>query len=301
MAAVKDYYKVLGVDEAASSSDIKKAYRELARKYHPDRNQGDPAAEERFKEIQEANDILSDEEARREYDMRRRNPFAGGGGGFATGSGSRFYQTPDGAFVRFDTGDGGSAGGQDPLGGFADIFGRVFSGGGRPSGRGRDIETTVTLSFDESLAGGKKEVLLPSNERIRLNVPKGVRDGFRIRLRGRGQNGAGGRGDLYVTFRVTPSSRFMRRGKDLFVSERVSVFDAMLGASREITTAYGKTIKLSIPSGTQPGETLRVRGQGVETEKERGDLLVEIKVEIPKQLTDEQKEILKDSRLDGLR
>ncbi len=300
MAAVKDYYKVLGVDEGASATDIKKAYRELARKYHPDRNQGDPTAEERFKEIQEANDILSDEEARREYDMRRRNPF-GGGGGFSTGSGSRFYQTPDGAFVRFDTGDGGSARGADPLGGFADIFGRVFSGGGRPSGRGRDVETTVTLTFDESIAGGKKEVLLPSNERIRLTVPKGVRDGFRIRLRGRGQNGAGGRGDLYVTFRVTPSLRYARKGDDLYVSERVSVFDAMLGASREITTAYGKTIKLSIPPGTQPGETLRVRGQGVETDKGRGDLMVEIRVEVPWALSDEQKELLKDSRLDELR
>ena len=295
MAAVKDYYKVLGVKEDASTEAIKKAYRALAREHHPDRNPDDKQAEERFKEIQEANDILSDDEKRREYDMRRRNPF-GSGPGFTTGAGSRFYKTPDGTFVRFE-GEEGS--GSDPLGGFTDLFGRMFSGGGRSSGRGRDIDTIVRLSFNESIQGGKKEVLLPSNERIRINVPKGVHDGFRIRLRGRGHNGMGGRGDLYVTFRVTPSPRFDRKDNDLYVIETVSVFEAMLGTTHEVTTAYGKTIKLTIPPGTQPGDKLRVRNQGVVSEDGTGDLYVEIKVTVPTNLTDKQREILEAARKDA--
>jgi DnaJ-class molecular chaperone len=301
MAAVKDYYKILGVKEDASADAIKKAYRALAREHHPDRNPDDGQAEERFKEIQEANDILSDDEKRREYDMRRRNPFGQGQGqgqgpGFSTGAGSRFYKTPDGTFVRFDAEEGN---GSDPLGGFTDLFGRMFSGGARTSGRGRDIDTIVRLSFNESIQGGKKEVLLPSNERIRINVPKGVHDGFRIRLRERGHSGIGGRGDLYVTFRVTPSPRFERKEDDLYVVESVSVFEAMLGTMHEVTTAYGKTIKLSIPAGTQPGDRLRVRNQGVVTDDGRGDLYVEVRVTVPKDLTDKQKEILESARKDA--
>lgn len=295
MAAVKDYYKILGVGEKASTGEIKKAYRDLARKYHPDKNPGDTEAEERFKEIQEANDVLSDDEKRREYDMRRRNPF-GQGGGFSTGAGSRFYQRPDGTYVRFESGS--DAGDGDPLGGFTDLFGRMFSGGARTAGRGKDVETLVRLSFGEALAGGKKEVKLPSNERIRITVPKGVHDGFRIRLRGRGENGLGGRGDLYVTFRVAPSPRFERKGDDLSVIETINVFEAMLGTTREVETAYGKKIKLNIPAGTQPGDRLRVKNHGVETDKRRGDLYVEVRVEVPQGLSDAQKEALREARRD---
>lgn len=289
MAAVKDYYKILGVEEDATTPAIKKAYRDLARKFHPDRNPGDTSAEERFKEIQEANDTLSDPQKRKEYDQRRKNPF-GAGGGFDTGAGSRFYETPDGTFVRFETSDDG---GGDPFGGFSDLFGRVFNGG-RTASRGRDINTVITLSFEEALKGGRHEVVLPSGEHVRINVPRGVHDGFRIRLRGRGQSGPTGRGDLYVTFHVESSGRFERRGRDIHLVETVDAFEAMLGTTRELQNAYGSKIKLTIPPGTQPGEKLRVREQGVETTDGKGDLYVEVRVTVPKNLTAAQKRRLRE-------
>jgi molecular chaperone DnaJ/curved DNA-binding protein len=297
MATVKDYYKILGVEEDASADAIKKAYRELARKHHPDRNPDDKSAEDKFKEIQEANDVLSDAAKRKEYDVRRENPF-GPGPGFSTDSGGQFYQTPDGTYIRFETGDDGGpggAGGGDPFGGFSDLFGRVFNGG-RSSTRGRDINSVVRLSFEEALAGGRQEVVLPSGERVRINVPKGVHDGFRIRLRGRGQQGTGGRGDLYVSFRVDTSPKFVRKGNDLYVVEEISAFEAALGTTRQVATASGTQIKLNIPAGTQPGDMLRVRNQGVATDKETGDLYVEIKVTIPRNLTKEQEEILRAAK-----
>ncbi|NNE34065.1 MAG: DnaJ domain-containing protein, partial [Rhodothermales bacterium] len=208
MAKTKDYYKALGIGEKATSDDVKKAFRKLARKYHPDRNPDDPKAEERFKEIQEANEVLSDRTKRREYDAMRKNPF-GRGPGFTTDSGSEFYQRPDGTYVRFDQRGSRRPGqaAEDPMGGFGDIFGRVFnqqSGGSKPGGSrfGRDVEATVQLTFKQSLDGGKREVSLPDGKNIRITIPKGVRNGFRIRLKGRGQQGLGGRGDLFVTFIV---------------------------------------------------------------------------------------------------
>jgi DnaJ-class molecular chaperone len=302
MAKTPDYYKVLGVSEKATADEIKKAYRALARKSHPDKNPDDPKAEEQFKEVQQANEVLSDAKKRREYDRMRRNPFgAGGGPGFTTDAGAEFYQRPDGTFVRFEQRDGGrhrNVADDDPLGGFGDIFGRVFnqqSTGGRTSrGRvGRDVEATVQLTFQQSLEGGKREISLPSGQSIRITIPKGVRNGFRIRLKGRGQTGIGGKGDLYVGFIVEPDPRFRRDGNDLTVTETISAFEAMLGTQHSIETAYGKQIKLTIPPGTQPGEKLRVRGHGVATDKEQGDLFVVIEVRIPKDLTEGQVEALR--------
>ncbi len=309
MAKVQDYYKVLGVSEKASADEIKKAFRKLARESHPDRHPDDPKAEERFKEVQQANETLSDPVKRREYDGRRRNPLGGGGPGFRTEAGSEFYQRPDGTYVRFDqrgSGRGRGAVDDDPLGGFGDIFGRVFNqqtgGGGRTtSGRGsrarvgRDVEATVQLTFQQSLNGGKREVSLPNGETIRITIPKGVKNGFRIRLKGRGQAGIGGKGDLFVGFTVEPDARYNRDGNNLTVNETIDVFEAILGTQHSIETAYGKQIKLKIGPGTQPGEKLRVRGHGVATDKEKGDLYVVIDVEIPSDLTDEQKEILESA------
>lgn len=301
----KDYYKILGVEKGASTDAIKKAYRDLARKHHPDRNPDDKSAEEKFKEIQEANDVLSDPAKRKEYDMRRENPF-GGGPGFSTDSGGQFYQTPDGTYIRFsDDGGfgtgrrGGSGNPGDPLGGFSDLFGRVFNSG-RSSARGRDINSVVRLSFEEALAGGRQEVVLPSGDRVRINVPKGVHDGFRIRLRDRGQPGPGGRGNLYVTFRVDESPRFTRKGDDLYVVEEVTAIEATLGTSRQVSTATGTQIKLNIPAGTQPGDLLRVRNQGVATDSGTGDLYVEVKVTIARKLTPEQEELLREAQREGL-
>lgn len=303
MPQTKDYYDILGVDEDASAKEIKKAYRDLARKYHPDRNPDKPGAEERFKEIQEAYSVLSDEEKRKEYDARRR--FGGGFGGFEGNGGRRTYRSPEGFDVRFEQGGGGFEG----FGGIGDIFNSFFGGRGgggrdpftqrqqqrsRTRGGGRDVETTLRISFEDALRGGKREVTLPDGEKIRIDIPKGVRSGFKIRLRGRGEPGpTGQRGDLYVTFQVDDHPRFRRKGNDIYVTEEVSAIEAMLGTERRIPTPYGQRIKVTIPAGTQPGEKLRLRGQGVKTEKETGDLYVEIEVTIPEDLSTSQREALR--------
>ncbi len=304
MTENRDYYKILGVSESASVDEIKKAYRKLARKYHPDKNPDDKSAEDRFKQVQEANEVLSDPAKRREYDMRRKNPF-GFGDGFQTGSGGEYYQTPDGTYVRFDRGGGGAGPGGDPFGGLGDIFGQMFGNGGSPfqrsqprggaKGRARalDIETSINLTFEQALAGGKQEVILPSGERIRITIPKGVDNGFRVRLKGKGQKGARGRGDLYVTFNVAPHPTLNRQGNDLYLTEQISIMQALLGSERLIKNAYGKQIKIPIPAGVQPGEVLRLRGQGIDTGDKKGDLFVRISISIPKKLSDKQKEILK--------
>lgn len=303
MPATKNYYEILGVKEDASAEEIKKVYRKLAREFHPDRNPDKPDAEERFKEIQEAYSTLSDEEKRKEYDMMRKNPFGGfGGGGFSARNGDRFYRAPDGSYVRYTGSPGDFEGTFGDGGGFGDIFSRIFGGGaeadpfaGRRGGRGADIESTVRLSFDQALEGGKTEVHLPDGEKVRLTIPKGVRSGFKIRLKDRGQAGpTGRRGDLYVTFEVTDPPRFRRDGNDLYVTETINAFEATLGTTRNITNAYGKRIKLPIPPGTQPGAKLRLKGQGIEAEKRTGDLYVEIEVTIPEKLTDAQRMALRN-------
>lgn len=305
MPEIKDYYKILGVSEDADADAIKKAYRKLARTYHPDRNPDDAKAEERFKEIQEANDVLSDPEKRKQYDAMRANPF-GAFGGFETGAGGRYYQAPDGSYVRFESGGGGQPFGDGGAGGFGDLFSRFFGGeaGGDPFGRaqqqtrrprrGRDVNLRVRLSFREALEGGKTDVQLPSGERVRVTIPKGVRPGFKIRLKGRGEPVAGGQpGHAYVTFDVADHPAFRREGNDLYTTVTVNAFEAMLGTERSLENAYGKRIKVPIHPATQPGATLRLKGQGVQTDTATGDLYVEIAVTIPEGLTDAQQATLR--------
>lgn len=305
MPQTKDYYDILGVDDDADQREIKKAYRELARKHHPDRNPDDPESEDRFKEIQEAYSVLSDNEKRRQYDQQRR--FGGEFGGFNGGQGSWSRGGPE---VRFEQGGFGG-------GGLGDIFENFFGGGARPGGqqgrardpfsqqrrqpaRGQDVETTLRLSFDEALRGGRKQVRLPGGETIRLKIPKGVRNGTKIRLRGKGQAGpTGERGDLYVTFKVGDHARFRRKGDDVYLTETVDAFEAMLGTERRIPTPYGQNVKLTIPAGTQPGEKLRLKGQGVRSDDGTGDLYVEVDVHIPTDLTEAQRDALRTAADDA--
>ena len=322
MPQTQDLYDILGVDEDASKQEIKKAYRKLAREYHPDRNPDDPNAEETFKKIQKAYSILSDEEKRQQYDAQRR---FGGGGGFGDPNGGRgsWGQGAGGPEIRFEQGNFDDVfGGR---GGLGDIFESFFGGrgggggatrgqdpfgqqrGGRQRGRGRqrrrsrqpsgqDVETTLRLSFEEALQGGRKQVELPTGESIRLKSPQGVRDGTKIRLRGRGQAGpTGERGDLYVTFDVGNHPRFRRKGDDILLTESIDAFEAMFGTERRIPTPYGQRVKVTIPAGTQPGEKLRLRGQGVKTDDGPGDLYVEVDVDVPTDLTDEQRTILREA------
>ena len=263
MAEVTDYYLVLGVASEATPDEIKRAYWSVARTCHPDRNPGDPGAEERFKAVQRAYHVLSSADRRRAYDAAQ----VGWGG--------------------LDASPHMRARSLDPLA-------SLFFGDDPPLDvRGADTEAQVRLSFDQALRGGRTEVRLPGGESVPLLVPKGVRSGLKVRVRERGQRAATGvRGDLYVTFRVDPDPQFRREGDNLHLTETVSAIEAILGTTRQITNAYGQTVKVHIPPGTQPGERLRLRGQGVETDARRGDLFVEVRVTVPRSLTDEQRETL---------
>ncbi len=300
MAKAKNYYKILGIDENASPEDIKKSYRALARKYHPDRNPNQPDAEERFKSIQEAYDVLSDPKRRREYNQYRKDPFAP----FHTSNGDQFYRTQDGTYVRnprkapegqediFGLGD---------TGGFSGFINRIFGGetdtkrpGERSKSRksGLDIDTRVRLSFMQALRGGKTELTLPHGEIVRIKIPRGVRPGFKIKLKGRGKLGATTTGDLYVTFEVEPHSYYRRRGDDLHITCAINPLEAIVGVTRNVINAYGNRIKVRIPAGTQHGTKLRLKGQGVETSKKTGDLYVIIEIQTPENLTEDQLKIL---------
>ncbi len=314
MPQTEDLYDVLGVDEDASQEEIKKTYRTLARKHHPDRNPDDPNAEEKFKEIQKAYSVLSDEEKREQYDAQRR--FGGGGGLGGSGRGAWGRSAGGGPEVRFEQGGFDDAfGGRG--GGLGDIFENFFGGeartqrqspfeGGRQQQQarkgGQDLETTLRLSFQEALEGGRKRVELPSGESIRLKIPKGVRDGFKIRLRGRGQRSrrpSGSRGDLYVTFEVSDHPHFDRTGDDIHRTETIDMFEAVFGTEIRVPTPYGQNLKLSVPAGTQPGEKLRLKGQGVRTNDGSGDLYVEVDVRIPENLSPKQRAVLREAAQDA--
>jgi molecular chaperone DnaJ len=355
--ANKDFYKVLGVGKDASADDIKKAYRKLARANHPDSHPGDKAAEERFKSIAEAYDVLGDKEKRKQYDEMR-SAFAGGFGPFTTTGGGPGGHT-------FDVNDlfGGRGGGGG--GGFGDLFGTMFGGGGgggrttrTQARRGADIETEATIGFAEAIDGvtvslrlssdapcpdcsgtGAKAGTMPrvcpecegvgmraasvggaftmnetcpacggrglvvddpcptchgsgrglSNRTISARIPAGVKDGQRIRLRGKGASGerGGPPGDLYVTVKVAPHQLFGRRGDNLTLTVPVSFDEAALGADIKVPTLGGAPVTVKIPHGTPNGRTFRVRGKGApRKDGHRGDLLVTVEVQVPAHLDD---------------
>ena len=297
MPQLKNYYDILGVSEKASADEIKKVYRKLAQQYHPDRNPDKPDAEERFKDVQEAYSVLSDAKKRKQYDRMRQNPF-GPFGGFGARNGDQFYQRPDGTYVRFSTDDPEMDIGDlfgDAVGGIGDFFSRLF-GGDAPKTEQVSTKATVRLPFDQALRGGKTTVRLPDGKTVRLTIPKGVHDGFKIRLKGRGPEGADGkRGHVYVTFEVEPHPRFRREDDDLYVTETITAIEAMLGTTRHLTNPYGKRIKVPVHAGTQPSARLRLKGQGVETDKNTGDLYVEIEVTVPEDLSEAQRKTLREA------
>ena len=280
--AEKDYYKVLGVPKTASKEEIKKAYRKLAQKHHPDANKGDAAAESRFKEISEAHAILSNDEKRAEYDQIRQ---------FIESGGRRFYNAPGGAGgnVRVNIGDlFGDQAGADSI--FEDLLGGF---GFRPRGpqRGQDTETKIRLSFNEAIEG--TTVSIPEGGKAK--IPAGVGDGARIKVTGRGAPGphGGPRGDLYVRVEVEPHPIF-NRGKDgdLIVNLPVTFTEAALGAKVEVPTLDG-SVTVKVPAGTPNGKTLRVRGRGAPKPRGgTGDLLVRVLVQVPEKLNRHEKDLL---------
>ena len=296
----KDFYKTLGVSKDVSDADLKKTYRKLARKYHPDSNQGDAAAEARFKEISEAYSVLSDAEQRREYDeiramgsgARFTAPGSGGAGGFEdvfSRFGSRGQTADfDDIFSMFSQGGGGSFGsgrfGQ-PTGGF-----RGFGG---PQ-KGADVTARTTLDFTTAAQGETITLQAEDGKPFKVKVPAGVADGQKIRLRGRGRPSPDGGepGDIVVQVAVRPHPVFTRDGLNLRLTVPVTFTEATLGATIEVPTLGGETVKLRVAPGTPSGRVLRVKGRGIMTAKGTGDLLAELQVAVPSHLDDAAREAL---------
>ena len=303
-----DYYKILGVDKNASQDDIKKAFRKLARKYHPDLNPNDPSAKDKFQEINEANEVLSDPEKRKKYDeygehwkhadefeaqKKARQHAGGGGGGFSGfgGDGGSYWYSSDGE--GFSDGDAG---------GFSDFFESMFGhrgGGGRGNAgfRGQDFNAELHLSLRDA-ARTHKQVLNVNGKQVRITIPAGVADGQVIKLKGYGGEGINGgpAGDLYITFKIAEDSVFKRLGDDLYVDVEMDLYTAVLGGEKVIDTLEGK-VKLKIKPETQNGTKERLKGKGFPVYKKEGqfgDLIITYSVKIPTNLTDRQKELFRE-------
>jgi molecular chaperone DnaJ len=290
----RDYYSVLGVSKGASEKDIKKAYKRLAMKYHPDKNPGDTAAEASFKEVKEAYEVLTDTNKRRQYDQFGHAAFEGGGfGGHGGHGGGGFDDIFGDAFRQRGGGFGGGG-----FGGFEDIFSQARGGRGRPRAeKGQDQEYTLTVDFVDAIQGAEKVVELPINgesKKINVKVPAGIKDGEKIRFSGKGRPGINGgpAGDLLLAI-ATRSHAFLERdGNDLICLTKVSMVTAALGGEVEVNVLDSR-FKLKIPAGTQSGRKFKMTGRGVTSRKgETGDLLVKIQVETPTNLTDKQRELL---------
>src|SRR3954469_4567488 len=378
MAQTKDFYAVLGVSSTASQDEIKKAYRKLAKKFHPDANANDPKAAERFKEISEANNVLSDPEKRKQYDeMRRLGAFDGGFGGFGGGrsragssggfggAGARGGQTID--FQDFDIGG---------LGGLGDLFSSMFGGGetrqtsrARGPEKGQTVEANLDIPFRTAARGGKVPIELEVSEecgtchgsgaapgasvkvcpecngrgvisfgqgsfavnrpcpvclgkgqvptepcptchgsgevrarrKVLVNVPAGVDTGSKIRLKGQGGKGTqnGPPGDLIITFNVLTDKFYRRDGLDVIATVPLNIAQATLGTKISVRTLDGKKVAIRIPPGTASGKRFRVRGQGIEKAEKKGDLIVEVSIQVPDKLSEEQERMMKEFAASG--
>lgn len=298
----KDYYKILGVDKNASVENVKRAYRKLAAKYHPDKNPGDKSAEEKFKDINEAKEVLSDPEKRKLYDR--------------FGSAYKQYQNTgqpgDFDWSQFSGGrqggqsyGGGSFNFEDLFGGSGDFFETLFGqqfGGGRKRGwrsaaaKGQDLTTEASITLDEAYHGTARQLSV-GGETIKLNIKPGTQDGQKLKMSGKGAPGMnnGPRGDLYITMKVTPHPRFERDGDNLICDLPVDLYTAILGGKAELRTLRG-TIKVDIPPEAENGKVLRLKGMGMPLYGQPdkfGDLYAKISVKIPQNLTAEEVELFK--------
>ena len=302
----KDYYKMLGVDRSASEKDIKSAYRKLARKHHPDVNPGDKASEEKFKEVSEAYEVLSDKDKRTKYDQYGQHweqmgqPGAGG-------------QPPPGwDSFTFDYGGAGGQGQPDFGGaeGFSDFFEMLFgqhargqSAGAGGVGRrhhaptkGRNIEAEMEVSLEDAFHGAKKSFNF-NGRKLEVTIPKGVKDGQKIRLAGQGEQGPGGAGDLLITTKVRHHPVYERKNDDLHVDVPVDYATAALGGEVQIPTLTGR-VTMKIPTGTSGGRVFRLPGQGMPKLKEggRGNLYAKVRVTVPEAMSDEERAALEQVR-----
>ncbi|MFL7812504.1 MAG: DnaJ C-terminal domain-containing protein [Anaerolineales bacterium] len=321
----KDYYQTLGVKRDATEDEIKKAFRKLARKHHPDVNPNDPQAEERFKDVNEAYQVLSDPEKREKYDR--------------FGSQWKQYQTSGGQPEDFNwdqwaaQGRSGQPGGYQTRqvsqeefeqmfgarGGFSDFFETLFGGSGggvrfdfggavpgqAPRGqprprRGRDIEHELEITLEEAFHGTKRVLQLGTDRRIEAKIPRGVREGSRVRLKGQGQSGAGDgkSGDLYLKIRIQPNSRFELQGDDLLLTQGVDMFTLILGGEVKVN-GIDKTVSLTIPPETANGRSFRLSGLGMPHQgkpTQRGDLYVKVQAELPHNLDQQERDLFTELR-----
>ncbi|MGV3587181.1 MAG: DnaJ C-terminal domain-containing protein [Adhaeribacter sp.] len=301
----KDYYKVLEVDKSASKEQIKKQYKKLARKYHPDVNPGNKEAEEKFKALSEAYEVLGDDEKRQKYDTlgadwKRYEQAGGGPGGFDW---SQYAQGGRRGGTHTYTNMGGDFEGTDFSDFFRDIFGNMGGGGGQQAGsrrsrsfKGQDYTADLTLPLHEAYTGGRKTITV-NGKNLRINIKPGIEDGQRIRLKGNGGPGAnsGEPGDLYITFRIEPDPRFTRQGNDLYVEADIPVYKAALGGDAFINTMSGQ-LKIKVKPETKNGTMLRLRSKGFPVYNQPdtfGDLYVKINLQLPENLTEKEKDLFR--------
>jgi curved DNA-binding protein len=297
----KDYYKILGVDKKASVDEIKKAYRKLAMKYHPDRNPDDKSSEEKFKEVSEAHEVLSDPEKRKRYDQLGSNwknyqPGAGGsGGGFSQfGGGGRQYRTSGNFEDMFGN-----------MSGFSDFFESFFGGSSagrssfssRKTAKGADYEAELYIMLEEAYSGIAKEISI-EGKKLRLKINPGTRDGKKLRLskQGAASQSGGERGDLYLTIKIQKHPFYEFDDSNLIYDLSIDLYSAVLGTKKKFKTLSGKNINLTIPPGTDSGQLFRIKGMGFQLEENSdhfGDLIIRIKVELPKNLNNEEKKLFK--------
>ena len=301
---LKDYYKILGVSETASEAEIKKAYRRLAKQYHPDQHPGDKAAEEKFKDIAEAYDVLSNKEKRAKYDQLRKYGSEIPHGGFDFGN--------IGGNVHFDFGQGGTTFTDGTPFDLDELFSQLFGGAGRDiftrsrrrTTRGQDVQVQLEVPFEVAVNGGPYQftVALDGQQKtLSINIPPGVEDGTQLRVPGQGLPGRSGKpGDMIVQVHVGKHHFFERKGNDIYCEVPIDVTQAMLGTKIRVKTVHGKKVELKIPPGTQCGQTFRLRGMGIQTpDGRKGDQYVKINVQIPKYLTERQKELIREFKEAG--
>jgi DnaJ-class molecular chaperone len=322
--AKRDYYEVLGLSKSASADEIRRAHRKLVRQYHPDVNKNNKQAEEKFKEVQEAYDVLSDEHKRKAYDEfghagvsagggpggvdpamyeAYRRAQQGRGGGQRWRSGGVTVEDFDPSEFGFGGGGARGAGGGD----FGDIFEQLFGGargrgrGGRTAApqpeptRGSDIEYPITLSFEDAARGTTLPLQIRRGgkmESIEIKIPPGVKDASRIRIKGKGEQGAGGEnGDLYIITKIAPHPYYRRDGLDVLVDVPISIYESLLGTKVEVPTLDGP-VTVTIPPGTSSGAKLRIKERGIHRGTEKGDEYVVVKVVVPKGLDTEDRDLI---------
>jgi DnaJ-class molecular chaperone len=307
MPTNRDYYEILGLSSGASSDELKKAYRDLARKHHPDVDKS-PGAEARFKEINEAYQILSDPQKKAAYDRYGHaafqsgqagagqgfNPFGGFGGGAQSGQWGPF------SYTYSSSGPGGFSGDEnvDPFDIFESVFGFRGFGGGREPQHGRDISYVMDVGFMEAINGGEKTVSV-DGKTLHVKIPQGARTGTKIKFAGeggsvRGRDGkTSPKGDLYITLRAGGHPRFQREDDDVYSKTEIGFPQAVLGDKINVETVYGP-VKLSIPNGTQSGTVFRIKGKGIRSSRGAGDHYVRVDLAIPKHISKRERELLEE-------